>query len=50
MIGAKGKFGGHDLFASLAQLEILWNNERDIVIVMERIADKWTDCPESFHG
>ena len=28
-------FGGHDLFTSLAQLEVLWHNEREIVSQME---------------
>ena len=27
--------GGHDLFTSLAQLEVLWHNDREVVSVME---------------
>ena len=27
--------GGHDLFTSLAQLEVLWQNDREVVTVME---------------
>ena len=49
MIGVMGKIGGNDLFASLAQLEILWYNERDTIIVMDRIATKWKDMPGFFH-
>jgi hypothetical protein len=48
MIGVMGKIGGHDLFASLAQLEILWHNEIDTIVVMERIATKWKDMPGFF--
>ena len=28
-------FGGHDLFTSLSQLEVLWRNEHEIVRKME---------------
>ncbi len=28
-------FGGHDLYTSLAQLEVLWRNELDVVRQME---------------
>ncbi len=41
--------GGHDLFASLAQLEIVWENEKGTISVMERIAKKWKDLPGHFH-
>ena len=27
--------GGHDLFTSLAQLEVLWKNELEVIKVME---------------
>ena len=30
-------FGGHDLFTSLAQLEVLWRNERVIVQDMKKM-------------
>ena len=32
---ANSAFGGHDLFTSLSQLEVLWWNEHDIVRKME---------------
>ena len=32
----KSHVGGHDLFTSLAQLEVLWYNEIEIIKVMER--------------
>ena len=32
----KSDVGGHDLFTSLAQLEVLWYNEIEIIKVMER--------------
>ena len=31
----KADIGGHDLFTSLAQLDVLWKNEMDIIKVME---------------
>ena len=27
--------GGHDLFTSLAQLEVLWRNEMEVIQIME---------------
>jgi hypothetical protein len=33
-------FGGHDLFTSLAQLEVLWHNDRQIVKDMEALLGK----------
>jgi hypothetical protein len=33
-------FGGHDLFTSLAQLEVLWKNEREVVEDMKDIIKK----------
>ena len=32
----KSDVGGHDLFTSLAQLEVLWFNELESIKVMER--------------
>ncbi len=32
--------GGHDLFSSLAQLEVLWKNDVKIVETMENMAEK----------
>ena len=32
--------GGHDLFTSLAQLEVLWHNEMEIVKVMKDTIEK----------
>ncbi len=32
--------GGHDLFTSLAQLEILWQNDIKMVAVMERLVER----------
>ena len=49
MVGVMGKFGGHDLFASLAELEKLWENDRDTVSVLENMAKKWKDLPHYFH-
>ena len=33
-------YGGHDLFTSLAQLEVLWHNERKVVGEMEELRGK----------
>ena len=33
--GIKADVGGHDLFTSLAQLEVLWHNEMEMIQVME---------------
>ena len=32
--------GGHDLFTSLAQLEVLWQNEMEVVKVMKDTIEK----------
>lgn len=32
--------GGHDLFTSLAQLEVLWQNEMEVVQVMQDTLNK----------
>ena len=34
------EFGGQDLFTSLAQLEVLWQNERKVVQQMESTIEK----------
>ena len=33
-------FGGHDLFTSLAQLEVLWQNDKIVVNQMEEVIKK----------
>ena len=39
----------HDLFASLFELEMIWENELEVIEVMERVVDKWKDAPKEFH-
>ena len=39
-LGANATVGGHDLFTSLAQLEVLWKNEMQVVNVMENAIEK----------
>ena len=39
-LGVFAEVGGHDLFTSLAQLEILWHNEIKIVNLMEEMIMK----------
>ena len=34
---ARGAYGGHDLFTSLAQLKVLWHNELEVVDFMKSI-------------
>ena len=36
----KADFGGHDLFTSLAQLEVLWKNEIEVVKDMQSMIGK----------
>ena len=38
----------HDLFASLFELEMIWENELEVIEVMERVADKWKGAPNEF--
>ena len=38
----------HDLFASLFELEMIWENELEVVEVMERVVRKWIDVPKEF--
>jgi len=40
-------FGGHDLFTSLAQLEVLWHNEREVVKDMQNIIKKLDKAKKS---
>lgn len=37
---ADASVGGHDLFTSLAQLEVLWQNEMEVVKAMEGAISK----------
>ena len=37
---ANATVGGHDLFTSLAQLEVLWKNEMQIINTMESAIKK----------
>ena len=39
---------GHELFASLLELEILWQNDIEVINVMERVVHKWEDSPNVF--
>ena len=38
IVGAE--YGGHDLFTSLAQLEVLWKNDINVVQQMEKLIMK----------
>ena len=38
----------HDLFASLFELEMIWENELEVIEVMERVVGKWKDAPHEF--
>ena len=40
-----GDFGGHDLFASVSQLEDLWHNERQTVSIIEKVLEIMNDPP-----
>ena len=39
---------GYELFASLLELEILWQNEIEVIKVMERVVERWKDSPKVF--
>ena len=39
--------GGHDLFTSLAQLEVLWHNDREVVSVMEDAIGKMESATQA---
>ena len=41
------EFGGQDLFTSLAQLEVLWQNERKVVQQMESTIEKMETALQS---
>ena len=40
-------YGGHDLFTSLAQLEVLWHNDREVVQKMEDTIDMLENAAKS---
>ena len=42
-----GVYGGHDLFASVSQLEDLWHNEKKIVSIIEEILQNIDEYPVS---
>ena len=42
-----GDVGGHDLFTSLTQLEILWHNEIKVVGLMEKMIQKMSRTPKA---
>lgn len=39
LVEVRADFGGHDLFTSLAQLEVLWHNERTVVEDMKQMIE-----------
>ena len=45
---AYGDIGGYDLFASNMQLKILWENDIELVKLLERIKGKWQNSPKCF--
>ena len=42
------KGSNHDLFASLFELEMIWENELEVVEVLERVVRKWKGAPKEF--
>ena len=38
----------NELFASLLELEVLWQNDIEVVSVMKRAVDRWEDSPHVF--
>ena len=44
---ALGNVGGHALFASMSQLEVLWQNEIIIAQMLETMLEKFTNPPTS---
>ena len=42
--------GGHDLFTSLAQLEVLWQNEMEMVKVMKDTIEKLDKASSALRG
>ena len=45
---AYGDIGGYDLFASNMQLKILWENDIELVKLLEIIKEKWKNSPKCF--
>ena len=45
---AHGDIGGYDLFASNMQLKILWENDIELVKLLERIKEEWKNSPKCF--
>lgn len=45
---ANGDIGGYDLFASNMQLKILWENDIELVNLLESIKEKWKNSPKCF--
>jgi len=50
VLQVQGAFGGHDLFTSLAQLEVLWHNDREVVKDMESIIKKLDELKNALTG
>ena len=46
--GVKGENGGQDLFTSLAQLEVLWHNDIEVVKQMEEAIRKMETTINTF--
>ena len=44
----KAEYGGHDLFTSLAQLEVLWQNDINVVQQMEKLIAKLETAISTF--
>ena len=38
----------NELFASLLELEVLWQNDIEVVSVMKRVIERWEDSPHVF--
>ena len=36
----------NELFASLLELEVLWQNDIEIIGVMKRVVERWEDSPQ----
>ena len=43
----RSDFGGHDLFTSLAQLEVLWHDDREVVEEMQNTIVKLERAKQS---
>lgn len=46
----RAAFGGHDLFTSLAQLEVLWKNDQEVVKEMEKTVVKLERAKKSLQS